>query len=84
MFRASNSGGFWSVESDEANPLSVLRELPNAGSGYPFATARNGSSKADATAFATDREGYIKALKVSSEVDNADASAHDLIARGVL
>lgn len=83
MFRASDSGG-WFVESDEAAVLSYLRGLPDAGSGYPFATARNGSSKADATAFATDREGYIKALKVSSQADSADASAHDLIARGVL
>jgi len=84
MFRASDDGGYWSVETDEGAPLAVLRSLPDAGSGYPFATARNGSSKSDATAFACDREAYIKALEVSSEVDNADASAHDLISRGIL
>jgi hypothetical protein len=45
MFRATDSGGCWVIETDEAGPLAFLRGLPDSGSGHPWSTARNGAAK---------------------------------------
>src|SRR5438105_8371503 len=90
MFRAAERGGNWFVETDEAAPLDYLRGLPDAGHGWPWATACNGQKvggadathmqvaqgfdKQTATAFEVDDEAYLRALALSSAFDSAPAS----------